>query len=94
MSTPKAGKDLAAFRALHDKSYIVPLKIQEGLKALGENAWEYEVEFIKRCGLSTTDLAAYRDQFKDFFVETGGRNPKRAWAGSKPFAKKLRDNLR
>ena len=91
--TAKVGKSLDDFRALHDKSYIVPKKIGEGLQSLGEHNWEYEVEFLKRCGLSTTDLAAYRDQFQEFWLETGGRNPKRVWAGSKGFAKKLREKL-
>ena len=90
-----SGKDLEAFRAMHDKSFIVPKRIQEGLAALGDS-WEYEAEFIKRCAVSQTDFAAYRDQFKDFFLETGGTGGargKRVWAGSKAFAKKLRETL-
>jgi hypothetical protein len=90
-----SGKDLEAFRAMHDKSFIVPKRIQEGLAALGDS-WEYEAEFIKRCGVSQTDFAAYRDQFADFFLETGGTGGargKRVWAGTKAFAKRLRETL-
>lgn len=89
--SPKAaGKTLDEFRAAHDKSYIVPKKIRDGLAALGDS-WEYEVEFIRRCGLSVTDLAAYRDpEFTEFYLEVGGRNPKRIWCGTKKFAEQLR----
>jgi hypothetical protein len=89
------GKDLEMFRAAHDKSYIVPRRIKEGLAALGES-WEYEGEFIRRCGISQTSFAAHREEFKDFFVETAGNNGnrgKRVWAGSKAFAAKLRETL-
>lgn len=95
-STPagtKVGKSLEEFRAAHDKAYIVPKKIRAGLESLGKHNWEYEAEFMRRCGLSTTDLAAYREQFLEFVVETPGRNVKRAWAGSKQFADKLRETL-
>lgn len=90
------GKDLAAFRAAHDRAFIIPDKIRRGLTALGDS-WEYEVDFIKRCGCSTTDFAAYREQFKDFYVETprcaGGSRGKRVWAGTKAFTKKLQEAL-
>jgi hypothetical protein len=92
---PAGGKDLEAFRAAHDKNYIVPARIKKGLSELGES-WEYEADFIRRCGLSQTDFAAYRDQFDEFFVDTDGshRNRgKRVWAGTKPFAAKLREVL-
>lgn len=86
------GKSLEDFRAVHDKSFMVPKAIRTGLEALGDS-WEYESDLIKRCKLSQTDFAAYRDQFKDFFVEVPGRNAKRAWAGTKKFAAQLKDRL-
>lgn len=89
MTTKTTGKDLEAFRAFHDKSFIVPKKIKEGLTKLGDS-WLYEAEFMKMCMLSQADFAAYRDQFSEFFVDVGGRNPKRVWAGTKAFATKLR----
>lgn len=85
----KTGRSLSDFRAAHDKSFIVPQKIKEGLKNLG-SGWEYEVEFLRRCGLSTTDLSRYRDEFADYIVNTGGRNPKRVWTGSQKTAAEMR----
>lgn len=85
----KAGKSVAAFRAAHDKSFIVPQRIREGLKKLGDG-WEYEVDFMRVCGgLATTDIAAFRAEFSDFWFETGGRNPKRVWCATKELAKQL-----
>jgi hypothetical protein len=83
---------LDAFRASHDKSFIVPKRIREALEQLGDS-WEYEAEFMKRCGLGQVDFSAYREQFKDYFVQTTGKNPKRVWAGTKQFAKKLQERL-
>jgi hypothetical protein len=92
MASKAKGKDIDAFRAAHDRSYIVPKRIREALADLGDS-WEYEVDFIKRCQLDNTSFAAYRDQFKDFYVETGGKRSKRAWAGTKAFATKLRERV-
>lgn len=83
------GKSVADFRAAHDKSYIVPKKIHEGLEALGES-WEYEAEFMRRCGLSQTDFARYREQFEEFIVTVGGKSMKRCWCGTKKLASELR----
>lgn len=87
----KAGKSLEAFRAAHDKNYIVPTKIKVALAKLGAEGWEYEVDFMKLAQLSTTDLANFREQFTDHVVEVGGRNAKRVWVGTKSFATKLRE---
>lgn len=94
-TAPKApaktvGKDVQAFRELHDKSYIIPKKIKDGLAALGDS-WEYEGDFMRRIGVSQTDFAAYRDEFMEFYVVLGGKNTKRVWAGTKSFATKLRE---
>ena len=87
---PKAlGRTLQDFRAEHDKSFIVPQRIREAIKKLG-TGWEYEVGFLRLAGLSTTDLAAYRDEFSDFIVVVGGRNQKRIWAGTKELATQMR----
>lgn len=88
-----AGKSIADFRAAHDKSYIIPQRIREGLKRLGDG-WEYEGEFIKLCGgMAQQEFARYRDAFKDHVVTTTGKNPKRCWAGTKQTAEKLREML-
>jgi hypothetical protein len=88
----KKGKDLQAFRELHDKSYIVPKKIAAALAELGDS-WEYEVDFMKRCQVSPTDLARYREQFNEFHFEArvSNKNTKRVWCGTKKFATKLRE---
>lgn len=84
----KPGKDLEAFRSAHDKSYIVPRAIERGLKELGD-AWLYEQEFCQLCKLSLADFGRFRDRFAEHCVEIGGNKPRRAWAGTKAFAKKL-----
>lgn len=85
-------KTLADFRAAYDKSTIVPAKIRSAIAALGQNGWEYEVEFAKGAGVSLYDLGRVRDEFSDNIV-TIGRNSKRAWAGSKALAAKMREML-
>lgn len=92
MSAKKSvGKDLDAFRKLHDKNFKIPLKIKAGLAELGE-AWEYEAEFIKRCGVSNTDFAMFREEFAEFWLEarSDSRNSKRVWCGTAKLATKLR----
>lgn len=83
-----ARKSLDDFKRSHDKSFIVPSKIRAALKGLGPRGWAYEVEFIRLAGLSTTDLAAYRDQFEEHLVLVD--RIKRVWAGSETFAAELR----
>jgi hypothetical protein len=95
MTTQKTqgkGKDLAAFRQAYDKSLIVPQAIETGLKTLGE-AWEPQIEFINRCGVTPINFSAYRERFADYYVEVrdSGKAPKRVWCGTKSFAQKCRD---
>ena len=87
-----AGKTLADFRAIHDKSTVVPGKIKEGLVKLGKDGWDYEPEFVKLCGVSVTDFSRFREDFEDYYVIVGGtRTGKRVWAGSKELAAKMRE---
>ena len=99
MGNPKApakpasttvGKSLAAFRASHDKNFIVPLKIREALKKIG-SGWEYESDLMKIAGISTTDLGRFRDQFEDHIVVTTGKSQKRVWCGTAKLAAQLRE---
>lgn len=83
-------KTLADFRQAYDKDTIIPAKIRDGLGFLGPEGWEYEVEFAKMCGVSLYDMGRVRDRFADNIV-TIGRNSKRAWAGSKALAAKMRE---
>lgn len=90
-NTP-ARKTLASFRATYDKNVVVPARIKAGLEKLGKDGWEFEVDFIKMCGVSTTDFAKFRDQFADFFVHiTNGNHTRRVWAGTKATAHKMRE---
>lgn len=89
--TTKPTKTLADFRAIHDKSFVIPAKIKAGLEQLGKEGWEYETDFMKICGVSPTDFARFREEFADFYVLVGGeRSGKRVWAGSKAAAEKMR----
>ena len=82
-------KGLAEFRNLYDKDTIVPSKIKAALSSLGA-AWEYEVEFIRRDGISTSDMGNYRDQFDEYWT-TVKRDSKRVWAGTPSFAAKIKE---
>lgn len=89
-SQPKGdatGRSLSEFRATHDKSYIVPKKIRDGLAKLGEG-WEYEMNFAKLAGISLSDLAAFRSLFEEHLVVVD--RTRRAWAGTKATAAKMR----
>ncbi|MGA7540351.1 MAG: hypothetical protein WBW93_16465 [Steroidobacteraceae bacterium] len=94
MSTPKAtGKTIADFRAAHDKNVIVPAKIKKALADMeAEHAenWSYESDFMKRAGISQTDVGMFRDQFSEHIVETSGHNAKKVWFASAKVAAKVR----
>lgn len=89
---PTAGKSLADFRATHDKAFIIPARIKEGLKQLGDG-WEYETGFAKMAGVSLLDLGHFRDQFSEFVVVVD-RGGKRAWAGTPSVAARMREMCR
>ena len=84
----KVGRPLSEFRAAHDKNFIVPAKIKDALKALGDG-WEYEAQFIRLAGISQTDMGNFREQFSDHIVLVD--RTKRVWAGTKSAAAKLRE---
>lgn len=87
-------KTLADFKAAHDPNVIIPNKIRAGLALIekeGPEHWVYEMEFLKLSGLSTTQLAAFRDQFAAHTVEASvGKNVKRCYFGNAKVAAKLR----
>ena len=88
-----AGRSLADFRAAHDKAFIVPGKIREALKTLGQNGWEYETQFAHLAGVSLADMGNFRDAFSAHIVEVK-RDGKRAWAGTPALAERMRGMLR
>lgn len=87
----RTGRSLAEFRAQHDKDFIIPARIKEGLKQLGDS-WAYEMEFVKLAGVSLGDLGNYREQFAEHVVVVR-RDGKRAWAGTTASAAKMREML-
>jgi hypothetical protein len=87
------GKTLEEFRSAHDKNYIVPKRLKEALVKLGDS-WEYEIDFMKMAGVSTTDLINFREQFEAHIVTVkvnGSSHRKNVWAGTTAFAAKLRE---
>lgn len=95
MSQPKkaAGKTLDDFRSAHDRNVIVPTKIRKALaemEAEHPENWEYELDFMRRAGISQTDIGAFRPQFDAHIVETAGKNQKKVWFASAKVAEKAR----
>jgi hypothetical protein len=90
---PKRGKSLAEFRAQYDKATIIPARVRAGLKTIGAQGWEYEVQFAKIAGVSLADLGRVRDEFAENHVVTIGRDSRRAWAGSRATAAAMREML-
>ena len=86
-------KSLAQFQQTYDKNVIVPRKIEDALKRLGDG-WETEMEFMKGAGLTNVELANFRDNYTDYIVVvasvTGHPNRKRIWFGSKKAAAEAR----
>ena len=76
-----AGRSLTDFRKAYDKDTIIPSKIKAGLTELGQS-WEYESEFVKRCGISFNDMGNYRDQFEGNWMVIRG-DGKKVWSSVK-----------
>lgn len=93
---PAKGKSLDEFCRAHDRTFIVPTKIKAGLGQLGDS-WEYEGDFIRRCGIASHELTKFREQFKDHIVEvartSSNGHSRRVWAGTVAFAKRLREAI-
>lgn len=90
-------KTVADFRGAHDTNVIVPNKIRAAFVAMlkeGPEQWDYEMDFIKRAGISTTQLGAFREQFLEHVIDapsgSSGRAGKRVWFADAKIAKKLR----
>lgn len=78
------------FRANFDRNYIVPNKIRAALAELGDG-WVYEAELLKLAGISTTDLAIFREQFSDYWLVADRAAKKRVWCGTSALAEELRN---
>jgi hypothetical protein len=86
-------KSIDDFRATYDKDFIIPKRIKEALEKIGEG-WEFEADLIRLASVCQTDMGTYRDNFAEYFIQTGGKNPKRCWSGSKETIRKMREMLR
>lgn len=89
-------RSVADFRALHDPAIVVSNKIRSTLAAMlkdGPEHWEYESDFVRRAGLSNSQIGAYREQFAEHIVETPSMNrssPRRVWFADAKVARKVR----
>lgn len=97
MAKAKKQNDLAAFKAEYDPDIRIPAKIRLALASLlaeGHEAWEYEADFLKRCGqgVGNSNITTYRPQFERHIVEVrvGGKNSKRVWFADVKIATKAR----
>lgn len=86
---------LSDFKAQFDQNVVVPNKIRAALAALqreGAEAWEFESEFVKRSGLSQTQIATFRAQFEKHVVvvRATGRNERKVWFANPKTATKAR----
>ena len=89
---PTSGRSLSEFRSTFDRDTIFPKKIDAALTQLGKDGWAYEVEFAKLAGIGLAQLATYREAYAEHVVPLN-RDSKRAWAGSKAMAAKMREML-
>ena len=89
-------KTLADFKSEFDPTVKIPASIQQALTSLakeGPEAWEYEQDFIRRVGTSSTYFAQYRDQFIEHAVDlprSRSSQRSRVWFGDKKVAAKAR----
>lgn len=88
ISVQVKGKTLDEFRQQYDKSYIIPTRVKDALKAMG-NTWEYEGPFAKQACVTLADLGDVREQFIDHVVILS-RDGRRAWAGTAATAEAMR----
>lgn len=87
----RPGRSLAEWEAKYDRADMVPRRIEAALAQLGE-CWEYEIEFMRRAQISSSDLARYRDRYLDHVVYVRAER-RRVWVGSAEAAKKMREML-
>lgn len=90
-ASARPGRSFAEWEAKYDRADVVPRRIEAALAQLGEQ-WEYELEFLRRAGVSTTQLARHRDRYLDHIVYLRAER-KRVWVGSVETAKRMREML-
>lgn len=86
-------RTLDDYRAAHDKNVIIPNRIRAALDEMlkeGQENWAYEAEFIRRAGISQTDMGLFRDHFAEHVVEAKNDRAKRIWFADAKVAEKVR----
>ena len=95
----KLKKDKQAFRNLFDQSVIVPNKIRAAFDSLakdeGPEAWEAEIDFLRRARLNAQTVGPHRDAFKAHIVEAknASRKPVNVWFSDPKAAAEMRKAL-
>jgi hypothetical protein len=84
----KKKRTIADFKAAYDKDTIIPNRIKDGLKRMVDE-WLTEQEFVRFAGVSTGDMANYREQFEAYIVPV--KRDKRIWAKTPRIAAELRE---
>jgi hypothetical protein len=86
------------FAAAHVRSVRAPLKIKAAIaqmRSVGPEHWEYENDLTKApYNLAQVDLSAFRDQFKEYWLETevqNGKAARRVWFADPKVAAKFRE---
>lgn len=94
-ATPKKGKSVADFRAIHDPSVAIPAKISAALKKMkdAKDSWNYEADVAQLAGITTAQLAMFREEFKEHLVEAPGTRssrPRIVWFATPALAAEAR----
>jgi len=72
MTTKQKGKTLADFKGIHDRNTVIPAKIRAAFAQMlteDKENWDYEMDFVKRAGISMADLSVFRELFQAHVVE-------------------------
>lgn len=99
MATAKSKKDKQAFRDMFDPNVIIPNKIRAAFAALakeeGPEAWETEVDFLRRAKLNAQAVGPHREAFKAHTVEgkNTNRKPVTIWFADPKHAADMRRTL-
>lgn len=94
------GKTIADLRALHDKSVVMPNRINAAIAALAAtgDSWAYEADFMKlaKPPIGAQDISKWREQFTDFWAEMPSTNGKsqirRVWFATKKAADEWKES--
>jgi hypothetical protein len=97
----KQKKDISSFRAMHDKSVIIPARIRTAfatmIKTDGSEAWEYEGDLSRLAGVGPPDFRDYKELFKDHMVETpptnGRKSARVVWFADPKVAARVRKDM-